>query len=249
MDKKRKNWNDLLEEGWTEEEIFDAVFSEKLLVHNTKDKSPINPIKDKLLHISSQIFGAISNFPEIPQGDDNQKMGLEQTLQNYNEIKEILNDLLKNSQIQTAEKLVEWLGECETKTWEREGFDIYHMDLFDFDAFYKSIISILEKCLFEKSGHPSIIEREPSNQDQIRKESELPTFIARNPFFIDDTRLRGKELKGKEAICKYINISPKSYNTLERFRKNESLPVRSYPGKKGRVYAFTSELDLWRTRK
>ncbi len=56
MEKIRKNWEDLINEGWTEEEIFDDSFSGKRIVHNKKSKEPYNPIIQKLLFIKAQVF-------------------------------------------------------------------------------------------------------------------------------------------------------------------------------------------------
>jgi hypothetical protein len=88
---------------------------------------------------------------------------------------------------------------------------------------------------------------EIENLKEDNSPEELKT-AAINPFSIADSRLRGKELKTKADICNYINISSKSIKTFNKFWKEENLPVYKYPGVKGKLYAYSGELDLWKKK-
>ena len=57
MDKKRKKGQDFLDEGWTEEELFELVSTKKRNVYNLKSKVPIYPVHDKLETIYDVFFG------------------------------------------------------------------------------------------------------------------------------------------------------------------------------------------------
>jgi hypothetical protein len=233
VDLKRKNWKQLIEINWTIEEIFDDVFSGKMIVRNTESKEPYNPIIDKLLFLRAQVLAAIHNLPvnELPLEADEVETKHEQTIRLLGEVATALNDITKNHEMQSARILRDYFDEfLQTSIYEIKGIDFEF--LFDFKDFYDAVIGILRGCLFD----------EP---DEDKKGTQQKVL---NPFFINDSRLRGQELKSKNKIMKYINISPNSLKTFKNYEDEDNLPVHRMPGARGRLFAYTSELDLWRHR-
>ena len=51
-----------------------------------------------------------------------------------------------------------------------------------------------------------------------------------------------KRLESWKEICEYLNVSVR---TAQHYEKNYHLPVYRMPGKKGRVWANTADLDAW----
>ena len=45
---------------------------------------------------------------------------------------------------------------------------------------------------------------------------------------------------------KYINISTNSKISFKHYEHEDKLPVHRMPGERGRLFAYTGELDLWK---
>jgi len=55
-----------------------------------------------------------------------------------------------------------------------------------------------------------------------------------------------RELRGWEDIAGYLGVKPRA---AQNYEKDRGLPVHRVPGSRGRVFAYTDELDAWRNER
>lgn len=54
-----------------------------------------------------------------------------------------------------------------------------------------------------------------------------------------------RELQGWDQIADYLGLKRR---TVQNYEKSHSFPVHRMPGRKGRVFAYTDEIDAWKEK-